>query len=111
MRPFRFRIRALVILVAAVAIVLGVFVTMQRRSRSFGRRAAYHKVAFATIISEYRTLLSSRNTPEEVVAVLGYHQDMSVKYRSAAARPWLPVGPDPAPPALRNNEPSSAADQ
>ncbi len=36
-------------------------------------------------------------TAAEVEAV-GWHKKLAQKYRSAAAKPWLPVEPDPPPP-------------
>ncbi len=82
MRPPRFRIRTLMILVALVALGLAAGVFYQR-SKDFAARAWDHE-ANGSIVSD-----------SELVR---YHFAMAEKYHAAARRPWISVPPDPRPP-------------
>jgi hypothetical protein len=95
MRFPRVTIRRMLLLVAALAVVLGILVALQRRGERFRRRAAeyasaIHTVYFADVNGEDGMMLTA--------TVAGYHADLSEKYTAAANRPWLPLESDPPPP-------------
>jgi hypothetical protein len=75
------------LVVAVVGLLLGGFSLMER-ARRFQAKRDYH----ASVIR------SNTITYEMTWARWGYHYDMRAKYNTAAARPWLPVAPDPPEP-------------
>jgi hypothetical protein len=90
----RFRLRTLLI---AVAVMAGALVgsmeamrTLQRRREALNLWARYYAGAANTC----RAWLAE---PERSRAV-DYCDRLRLKYEHAAARPWLPVAPDPPPP-------------
>jgi hypothetical protein len=91
----RVTIRRLLLLVAALGVVCGILVALQRRSERFRRRAAeyasaVHTVYFADVNGTDGTILTATTAD--------YHADLSMKYLAAADRPWLPLESDPPPP-------------
>ena len=91
----RITIRRLSFLVAALAVVFGLAMALQRRSERLRRQAAeygeaIHTVYFADVNGKDGTVLTATTAD--------YHSDLSMKYRAAARRPWLPLRPDPPPP-------------
>ena len=95
MRFPRVTIRRLLMLVAALAVALGILVALQRRSERFRRRAseyasAIHTVYFADLNGEDGMVLTA--------TAADYHGDLSLKYNAAAIRPWLPLESDDPPP-------------
>jgi hypothetical protein len=80
-------IRRLLALVAALAVVCGLLVTLQRRRERFRHLA-----------SKYRSASRAVYTDGYDVSMQGYHADLAAKYRAAAERPWLPVEADEPPP-------------
>ena len=94
-RPVRWSLRTPLIAVAVVGLVSG---SAERRGR-FRSLAAYHemRVARGTLAASVPVWIDGRG--ELVTRRLSdWHEAMRIKYRRAAARPWLPVGPDPPPP-------------
>jgi hypothetical protein len=109
---FRYRIRTLMALVAAVAGALA-YSEMQRRGRTYRAQAWYHLAASHQLASESRWDLCMFGLPERQVEAIQagraaertalltaseYHRQLHAKYERAAQHPWLPVAPDPQPP-------------
>jgi hypothetical protein len=95
MRFPRVTIRRLLVLVAFAAAIFTIVVALQRRGERFRRRAAeyasaIHRVYFADVNGQEGMVLTA--------TAAGYHDDLSLKYKEAANRPWLPLESDPAPP-------------
>ena len=102
----RFTMRRIVIAVGVIAIVLAALVTMGRRIRRCDDLVTYHRSQIAGVMygtpGPDRTItfsLSShdgngRQVPPQQQAIDRWHVRMMDKYRRAAARPWLPIGPD-----------------
>jgi hypothetical protein len=111
MRMPRFRVRTLMIVVAVLALPLGL--CMERRSR-FLRLAAEHAreayrggsalpMIFDNSGPEPRYCDDSgrelsASEAEQRIALNSWHDSLALKYRRAAASPWLPVEPDPPEP-------------
>ncbi len=91
MRPPRVTTRRLLALVAALAVILGILMTLHRRRERFRALAAEH---FSAINAVY---FGDADAPRLTGAAAGYHRELSSKYQAAADRPWLPVAPDPPP--------------
>lgn len=108
----RFRVRGILIAVAvAVAgILLGLHQWMSRRARRFHAISERHRSRLSLVISGAITsegdflgvpsvldrdlkAVSGRRANKEL-----WHYTMSVRYKRAAERPWLPVPPDPPEP-------------
>jgi hypothetical protein len=85
----RFGLRGQMVVVAVVAIGLGLSAWMQRRGAHFRALYVYH-------INQVGLVSSPKPWPHEVRAI--YHLAMGEKYRTAALRPWFPVAPDPPAP-------------
>jgi hypothetical protein len=98
MRPPRFRLRSLLIAVAILATLLGVGVKLRRDAAQYDRLSRRHSGEAGA----WELRLAGRVVgPSQARAILGrahWHDAMAEKYRRAAARPWLPVAPDPPPP-------------
>ena len=108
----RWRTRTSMIAVAAVACILGVFVSVRHRAERFRLLAAYHGEQYHELHSAipfpgeeaYYAMTSSefRQLPKRVVVQMSplgkWHMQMGRKYAYAAAHPWLPVSGDPPPP-------------
>jgi hypothetical protein len=96
MRLPRVTIKRMLVLVAITSVIFSVLVALQRRSERFRRRAAeytsaIHSVYFADVNGEDGMVLTA--------TAADYHGDLSLKYKAAANRPWLPLESDPPPPA------------
>lgn len=94
MRLSTFRVRTLMITVAALAAVLAIGTGLQRRKARFERLFSYHRgLAGPTVVRSFdpgtRTFKTARGR---------WHWDLSMKYADAAQRPWLPVPHDPPEP-------------
>jgi hypothetical protein len=63
-------------------------------SDSVGRRMGGRRNAFA-----YRLTLPDKAKREIGIRWYDYEEHMFLKYRRAARLPWLPISPDPPPPA------------
>ncbi len=103
MRRLHLSIRGSMALVALVALLLYGAVLWQR-SAEYRRRAESHD---SLLWSELPVAIDEAASPGRlgggltvggVLRRAKYHHDMSRKYWWAAARPWVPVGPDPPPP-------------
>src|SRR3954468_24957481 len=116
MRRYRVRLRILLLAVAAVAVVMGVGLGVVRR-QELARRQAFDRqwvIRYRQLASHHAAEVmrwSSRSEIENrmiatsglvddmrTVRRIAYHVRMREKYRAAAARPWLPVPPDPPDP-------------
>lgn len=87
----RFRVRTLLVLVAAVALLLS---GGMMGWRSFGhyRRAQY----FATQEYGWRQIVSrDRQDAAFAAECAEYFSRLTRKYRRATLRPWITLGPDP----------------
>jgi hypothetical protein len=104
MRPsgVRFTIRQLTIAIAIVALPLGPIVVEERRRRAselYSSLADNHdsKTAATFACSRMRCTITDQTgrvlTSDEVNAS-GWHKQLALKYREAAAHPSLPVEPD-----------------
>jgi hypothetical protein len=102
-------IRNLLLTVAGLAVVLGVTVGLCRRSESFQQAALSHAREAEFYVFDPWGLTRLRNLdgtedPGNATRVKQYrrlyhhHRRLKEKYERAAARPWLPVAPDPPPP-------------
>jgi hypothetical protein len=115
---FRFQIRALMAVVALIAVATGLGVGLKRRSESFRGRAYYHnavshqlKVEAGFSFCSRGARLASRTAERELqMAASEYHRLLGLKYQTAAALPWYPVSSDPPPPPLANPKLVSADD-
>ncbi|MHB1558831.1 MAG: hypothetical protein ACYC61_15370 [Isosphaeraceae bacterium] len=95
----RFTIRWLMIGIAITGAVLALAVECRRRHDRFLSLAAHHLACIhivntacnlsQTQINEYGEDVRRRSN-----AWIRWHREMAMKYRRAAARPWLPVEPD-----------------
>ena len=104
MRPPRFRLRTLLILVALSAVPLALIQVRRRRehyrvqAELHGSLEQFFRAGIAgmgaTIGGRTSSQLRSIREPRRVA----YHAALRAKYERAAARPWLPVPPDPPPP-------------
>ena len=113
MRRPRWRLRAMMAIVAVAAVSCGV-VALKRRSQSLRDRAFYHFAASHQLEFECRSFFCGFGLPADRLdeinrkraeeqrflrAAAAYHRSLQAKYESAARRPWLSEGADPpAPP-------------
>jgi hypothetical protein len=82
------------IVVAVVAVVLGGIVSP---IRLYQTRQRYRSLAINHALAEKTWHLAPEIDPD-VLKMIDYHVRLKAKYERAAARPWLPVDPDPSPP-------------
>jgi hypothetical protein len=94
MRLPTFRVRTLMIAVAACAVCLG-FLSVQRRRAQFMELSQDHLIAGAEALFEN---WSARSQTPSYSAQVRYHWALAARYEEAASHPWLPVEPDPPPP-------------
>ena len=105
MRPPRFRLRTLLIVVALVALAL-VPATLARRRQRFEALAHHHREAAGGPFAVSLISPAGRAHLYELAFRAGllsperrqWHRDLTVKYERAARYPWLLVAPDPPPP-------------
>lgn len=109
---FRLTIRRLMAAVATTALAIASFlwVGWSRDRAARLDAAAYHagrereERDQVSVIAEAREAGGPSDGPLMPIIERGareravYHAELARKYRDAAARPWEPVGPDPAPP-------------
>jgi hypothetical protein len=109
MKPPRFTILTLVITIAmALAAVATVRYMLWCRSMDFLDQAGLYAIRMSITSDEF---LRTNETPgrdltaaeaakrDALLRLLNYQERMLKKYDRAARSPWLPVGPDEAPPA------------
>jgi hypothetical protein len=94
MRLPRFRLRALMLVIAVVVLLIGGVAELPRRRERFQRYASYHT---------WESIPSGPGYPESLdeAARRGrseWQAALAKKYRRAARHPWLPVWPDPPEP-------------
>ena len=107
----RFTMRQTMVIVAALAVVVGTVEGLRRRRESFDRRAKmFAQKVGAAIMDEQSYRLSHRENRREspfyydnrtTVAydqLVEHYDALRVKYEQAADRPWLFVAPDPPEP-------------
>ena len=110
MRPPRFRLRTLLIAVAVMGVALGAWGRIEgRRARMLGLAEEHRsRIVGLSIDRDYARLgvsLCDITTGYPLRPVTPgerrrdrWHFRLYLKYQDAAARPWLPVAPDPPPP-------------
>jgi hypothetical protein len=86
MRFTRITTRRLLVLVAALAVILGILMTLQRRRERFRSLAA-----------EYFSASKAVHTGPDDLTMQGYHADLASKYKAASDCPWLPLDVDQPP--------------
>ena len=96
----RFTVRRLRITVAIVGLVLAGVIDARRRRERFLRIADFHERRSPNGYAGFY-LVPLSPTDE-------WHDQMGQKYRRAAARPWLPVAPDPPAPCPEPAAPAPA---
>ena len=92
----QFTVRRSMALVAAVGVVMATWSVLERRRERFERVWSYHmELAGPMIMDAYQRHdpKPSFKTPEG-----HWHFELALKYARAAARPWLPIEPDPPKP-------------
>jgi hypothetical protein len=95
----RITIRRSLVLVAALAVILGILTMLQRRRERFRHRAAEYLSAVHAV---YFGRMNGEDGTGWTTAAADYHDDLSLKYKAAAQRPWLPLEADPqAPDGIR----------
>lgn len=102
----RFTLRRLMAAVAASAVILG-GVRLHRQATDYRSRAAGSAQTLALIRNGawgYRLVVGQDGRWHRVIdradllSLIRYHTELRTKYERAAARPWLPVEPDPPEP-------------
>jgi hypothetical protein len=99
---FRLRIAIwpLMVAIALAAVLTGIVIELKRRSEFYQTRAADHIRRINTDNSQAfsGSLLEAAEISDRRRRQNSWHWAMAKKWRQAAARPWLPVEPDPTPP-------------
>lgn len=97
MRPPRFTVKRMMLVVVAAAIPLGWYIERQHR---FQKLAAYHQEQSGVLGVDF-------SGGREVLRITGpdgkplsaarheWHSGLREKYHRAALRPWLPISTDP----------------
>ena len=127
MKWFRFRVRTLMLAVAILALLLGGIeaVKLNRLAGAYRKRAAYYAGAetqarkavqfwtanaarcrsrsetahnFAGRLAFRGTAALSEKDARDCTILAEHNARLRHKWERAAARPWLPVAPDPPPP-------------
>ena len=112
MRPPRFRLRTLMVAVAAAGVVVFPAIEGERRRQQFEGLASFHAAMWlgASLVSQGGDPLPLPDpcpVPGTVVpgaddpylpGKIALHRTLMEKYRRAARYPWLPVPPDQPPP-------------
>lgn len=110
MPRFRCSVRWILVAIAVAGMLLGSHQWISRRARRFHSLSESHRSRLSLVISgaitpegdflgtpsvvdrDLKTVSGSRARTEL------WHYTMSVRYKRAAERPWLPVPPDPPQP-------------
>jgi hypothetical protein len=100
MRLPRMTTRRWMVAVACVAVALALRIAKERRIADFVRTAEFHEKQAARLRRSHHELGWIKTPPltDKEIEILYYHNWLSIKYRTAASRPWLPVKPDPPEP-------------
>ena len=111
----RITVRTLMVMVAAVAVLLGGMIELPRlwnlrqQYLGFAEKYGYWATRLNTAVDIRQEItyysLSMPRGPEpspariaRMRAEASYYAGLRDKYQRAARRPWLPIAPDPAPP-------------
>jgi hypothetical protein len=109
MPRLRFTVRQMMVAVATLAIVLGVWLWGERRRAHFYDLAEWHRHHVLCVIVKtpgpdgkwvYETTYMPRKkgdprVPLRQQRISAWHREIGLKYWQAARHPWLPVQPDP----------------
>jgi hypothetical protein len=104
----RFTIRRMMVVVAVASVLLGITAGLLRRRDSLKRRAEYYaRKASRELMSGMSITQATTFGPspmevrmqEAYFKLADHYTVLELKYKRAADHPWLPVGPDPPPPA------------
>src|SRR5262249_6545254 len=107
MRWSRFRVRTLMIVVVASAMVLGTIAGLVRRREFYLRQAERHRrLSDEQYVSSTLVFQRTHFGPSKPERALmdayerrgDYHAGLQAKYERAARYPFLPVAPDPPEP-------------
>jgi hypothetical protein len=98
----RFTVRRMMAAVAIAAALLGPLVYLKRRSDRFWT-IHLEQAALAQGLRNSLARMNQRERSDGAVWMgpmerSNYHKRLSMKYREAALRPWLPIEPDPPKP-------------
>ena len=102
MRPPRFRLRMLMVLVAVAGMVLGTGFQVARLMRLRGEyllKATHYanlESQAVSLATKYRSTVMRGKSPLDKMGE--YYSDLKRKYQRAASRPWTPIPPDPPAP-------------
>ena len=110
-RP-RFTLRGLMLVVAILAMLLGVWLWGERRRARFSALAWWHDRQVVCVFvghpgSDGESVWEATSIPQKLgdpqvsprqQRISTWHHQIARKYYRAARNPWLPVEPDPAPP-------------
>jgi hypothetical protein len=98
----RFTVRRLMAVVAVLAVLLGAgaeVVRLARLAEDYRQRAKYfvaaEDVRNLTVAAERMVDPGAARKPDRIAA---HYAQLRRRYERAAARPWLPVAPDPPEP-------------
>jgi hypothetical protein len=104
----RFTIRRMMVVVAVVCVLFGTTAGLLRRRSWLQRRAEYYgreasrELMMGMTITRAATFSPSPmelRMQDAYLELSDYYAALELKYKRAALHPWLPVGPDPPPPA------------
>ncbi len=105
MRPPRFRLRTMMILVAVLALSLSAAVLWLRREQYRRLAEVYSLTEKVLRVDSHMArgtaafpLLDLSDSMDRNARQADYYARLRRKYERAATRPWLPVAPDPPPP-------------
>jgi hypothetical protein len=91
----------MMVVVAVVALLLGVVAILRRRTH-FQRLADYHAEAARQLRSSHGSAIHPGGAyvhiPLTPPSLADYHENLAAKYERAARYPWLPIAPDPPEP-------------
>ena len=96
MRFPRTTIRQLLLLVAALALALGILAALHRRSVRFRQLAGECLSARGAVY--FNNTEDGRDGQELTIEAVSYLDDLAYQYKVAADRPWLPLGDTPPEP-------------
>ena len=98
MPRFRFTVRRMMVAVAIVAMLLGAWAALARRTANLRQVALEHGQKAGRLEIETVTSAISQGEAARRMEIVHWHDAMSAKYERAARYPWLTVAPDPPEP-------------
>ena len=110
--PVRFKIRGMMLAIAAIALLIGETIEGERRRARFHERVARYKsrvglrqiFAYSGPGGEHRRQ-KRQEYHMRIAPYQAYDTMLIKKYERAERFPWLPVMPDPPPPAAEAADP------